>query len=1030
MGIKPIISSSIFFIIGGFYHMVGIYVLKLSKKRANRLFFGMTALLSLWASLLSFAIIAKDMTTSRMWFSLTVVSWGFFCSLLYHFSDQLAYPNKKNGPIFYFFVYVPSFVNLFIYYLIKKTAYSQFYMYNTEWGWTYSMPIGFVSTYYTIFLVIFIVSALVNLSYWVKNDKVFHQTSLIGRRKKLTIAFFASILLLYCGTKFVNFPTIQGIALWMIIPIIAFFYIIFKYRFLDSEKEANSNQLLDDVSLEKIFDLVGYIYILLTQVIFGIHFLSVSYSQLHVLLHSSLIYIVGIAHFFIGRIFKQTKHKYYFVSFSASLLVLADVMFHIEGNGITIWAMCFFAAMITAVFDRPIYGRIVILSMLIAQTLYFVHNYDLTVFSWRDYSTRVIVLLLTGSVIQMINKLYYSRRYASNQQYSVQETLAEVSQNLIDINGQNKDEKIQMVLAKCNWRFDSQSAYIFKLNAEKNKLSIAYYQKGSAKIQDYDEVAVENFSYDLGDNHWGVDQILARNPIIVNDIERLPGSAIVVQRFYRERSAKGFHAFPITLDEDVKAVLFFEFNKIKSDESDHRYKQVIANLIGDALKKVNYEERLFKAAHIDMVTGLFNRTYLTEQLDQLISKSDKGDQHAILFIDIDNFKHINDAFGHSIGDEILCRIAEIMQSLSDERHILSRFGGDEFVITFANYVEHSNIVAYINHLLAAMDSPIKIGRYEFRLSLSIGLSLYPQDGVDVENLIKNADLAMYASKTLGKNRCYYCNDYVKNQTAENINYTNKLISALSNGELKQVYQPQMDIQSGSLSGVEVLLRWHSPEFGDVPPAKFIPLLEHMGLIGEVSEWIIDNTIKQHLDMVARGLPKVRMSVNLSGVQLQNALFIEKLKHTLQKKAIDPQYLELEILEKYIIDHSNYVTSNFNKLKEIGCLIAVDDFGVEFSSLNRLQELPIDRIKIDQHFIEGIGIDPKKETVIKIIIELAEALGFTSIAEGVETAEQFAFLKANGCQEIQGFYYSKPMSRAALEQFVIENVITVPKAVSS
>ncbi len=1021
MGVKPIILSSILFIFGGFYHMAGIYVLRLSQKKIIRFFFITSVIVWMWSLSVSFAIVAKSASASSFWFRWATVLWGFFTSFLFHFSYVLAKPEKKNGIMFYLFVYTPALFIAAFFLLLKQVSVYSITVFPTEWGWTFIVPISFILVYYSVFTFVFNLWSYFELARWYKGDEIIHQMDIDNHLKKVAVIFIVVAIALAIVSNIFNFSFIHASSLVLAIPILLFVFIVLKYRFLDSEKSILPNQFDDSYSFAKVFDLVGYSYILLTHFIFGIHFLSDDFMFGHIALHCGIIYAVGISHFFVTRIFKRPKHQYYFVALAASFMILSDLFFHSDNLGTTVWTMYFFAAMITTVFDRLLYSRIVISTMMISQLIYYIFNYNKSFFDLHHFFIRLLVIFLTGLAVQLINKLYYSKRYESKYQFDVQETLAELSQNFVNINSLNKDEKIQTVLVKCNQNFDSQRAYILKFNEQKDEARILYFQRGNKIQSDRDKESVIGTLYKFGNDHWGVKEILSRIPVLVNDIERLPKSAIALKLNFRERKTKGFHAFPITIDEDVKGMLFFEFDKVKSDDLDHQYKQVIANLIGDAIKKVSYEERLFRSAHIDLVTGLYNRVYFSKQFGQIIADSNQASQHAVLFIDIDNFKNINDAFGHSIGDEILRRVAEIIKSFSNQCHILSRFGGDEFVVAYTNIKDRTEVTTFIDQILSMINSPIKISRYEFRLSISIGLAFYPEDGVDIQTLIKNADLAMYASKSLGKNRYYFCNDYVKNQTAENINYTNKLINALSKGEMKQVYQPQMDIATGHLTGIEVLLRWHSPEFGDVPPAKFIPLLEHMGLIGDVGEWVIENAIAQHFALIERGLPKIKMSVNLSGVQLQNALFIDKLSNIIKKKAVEPKFLELEILEKLIIDQSDFVINNFEKLREIGCLIAVDDFGVEFSSLNRLQELPIDRLKIDQHFIEGIGVDQKKESVITIIIELAEALGFTSIAEGVETAEQFEFLRACGCQEIQGFYYSKPLLSDELEQFLIEKV---------
>lgn len=414
-------------------------------------------------------------------------------------------------------------------------------------------------------------------------------------------------------------------------------------------------------------------------------------------------------------------------------------------------------------------------------------------------------------------------------------------------------------------------------------------------------------------------------------------------------------------------------------------------------------------AHHDPLTGLPNRTLFESRLlAALNSQQATGRQGAVLFLDLDRFKHINDSLGHPVGDLLLKAIAQRLKEQVRDIDTVARLGGDEFIILLPGLHQASDAEHIANKLLACFGAPFQAGEHEFFTSASIGTSLYPQDGSDVASLIRNADAAMYRSKAKGRNRVESYTRDLTAQAAERIALEHELRRAIERNELSLCYQPKFSLKTHSLVGAEALIRWHHPTFGDVPPEHFIALAEENGMILQLGDWVLEQACRQMQVWKHSYLAFGPLSVNLAGAQLRQPLLVKRIEQLLKTHQLKAGDLQLEITENFIMSQAEEALAILHQLKRIGVQLAIDDFGTGYSSLSYLKRLPLDILKIDQSFIRGLPDDPHDAAIARAIIALGRSMQLTIIAEGVETQAQQQFLAAEGCEQIQGYIVSLPL----------------------
>lgn len=438
----------------------------------------------------------------------------------------------------------------------------------------------------------------------------------------------------------------------------------------------------------------------------------------------------------------------------------------------------------------------------------------------------------------------------------------------------------------------------------------------------------------------------------------------------------------------------------------------VVNYVGtfhDITEYKENEERLIYLANHDTLTGLPNRQLLLDRLIGVIGLSQRSKQAiCLLFLDLDNFKWVNDSLGHASGDKLLMAISSRLKDTVRATDTVARLGGDEFVVLLTQVADDPDISQIASKIINAVAQPIDLAGHDFHVTTSIGISTYPNDGEDAATLLKHADTAMYAAKAAGKNQYRYFDAAMNRKALERIELQKDLRQAFKRNEFELHYQPKLCVSSNSICGAEALIRWHHPQLGLVSPAIFIPLAEETTLIIEIGEWVIRSVCIHIVAWQEQGLKQRRIAINLSAVQLESETFIASVERILKETGAPTEALEFELTESMVLRNPQRSIATLNRLRQLGISLALDDFGTGYSSLSYLKRLPVDTLKIDRSFIEGLPEDVEDSQIVRMIIALAKSVHLEVVAEGIETAAQRDFLTEMGCEFLQGYLIAKPM----------------------
>lgn len=570
---------------------------------------------------------------------------------------------------------------------------------------------------------------------------------------------------------------------------------------------------------------------------------------------------------------------------------------------------------------------------------------------------------------------------------------------------------------------DIQSIEVMKITLQSikkyihaNMISLAFSnKKGYLEIFDLD---VHNTisPFELGQKDESIQAAINNKEIIIRNHLHTP----VLSHYEEILIQKGMQSLlilPVIAKNSVIGTL-----NIASSVPDYFSKEIVdklsnfTNQIALALDRIAAYESLHDSAYHDFLTGLPNyrmfKICIMEALE--MAKQQKNTLSAVMFIDLDRFKMINDTFGHETGDLLLKHISQLLSSCLSSEDIVSRFGGDEFSILLPNIQTHEEATIVAKNILNTLEKPFFINDYEITISASIGIAFYPENGVDADTLLKHADRAMYRVKNSGKKNFTIYSQHKDDHSVGKLILENDLRKGLERNEFVVYYQPKVDIQSGSVSGAEALVRWIHPEKGLISPGDFIPLAEETGLIISIGEFVLREAAKQSVIWQTTKETSIPISVNLSTRQFLQPTLVNNIEKIIEETGINPKLLELEITESMSMDIEKSLEILLD-LKKLGVQISVDDFGTGYSSLNYLRRLPIDRVKIDKSFINDMTVDEIAEAIVATIINMGHNLKLSVIAEGVETKEQLKYLQKYDCDEIQGYYYSKPIPAEDFEK---------------
>ncbi len=785
------------------------------------------------------------------------------------------------------------------------------------------------------------------------------------------------------------------------------------HPFLGTEKDLDGDRV-------RLFNTVTVIFMLGSALSFLIGYFGMNRNLGNELLLAAFLLLMGMVVKCIPLITKnQTAQNSIFLIISISCL-LYFIIKHAGTGGLTVWAIYILVLLFTVVLGSS-HAYVITAISVVVQIVFWIILPEVSVtIDINEYVARIFIIVLSFVAVQyLINE--FTAKIRGYQRFArEQEVLEKISSSFISVNSKNVREKINEMFEMAVEILEFNHAYITGFGQDyKDATIVNMYMK---------DVDRESFPYYPGMRFSTAELpmfkflIEQNEPIVCEDTANISFDKDGLHRdYFMSRGVKSFLAIPITIDNKTGGIFFIEYrDRIdgRLAESRLNFLKIIANILGDARNKALYEERLYHSAYFDEATKLANRNMLKIRLEQIIRNRIELEKIAVLNIEIENLRMINDTFGHEVGEQVMIESAAILEKQLEGCYDISRAGEGDFVVVLSEVKCHEQIMECAEKLLASFSHPIltETGVEALYVVVHIGISVYPDDGRDADTLLKNADLAGYEARNNNEKIVFYTKR-LENYIIENTLLTNRLFKALKNEEFFLEFQPQINCSTGKTAGVEALLRWTSDGNKRIPPERFIPILEQTGLIYDIGLWVLEQALQQHNKLIARGFPPLRISVNLSVVQFQGENIIRDFRKIIEESGVNPKYIDLEITESWISNHSDDIIGKLRKLKELGVNIAIDDFGKGYSSLHRLKFVPFDRIKIDKDIIQNLDFEGKKASIAEIIVLLARAFNAVITAEGVETKEQADFLKSVACDEIQGYYFSRPLSTKALEEFL-------------
>lgn len=1014
---SDVVFSFAFLVTAAIYASMGIYILLLNTgDKLNRLFFLISGALTLWGFAYSMGNAAPSHESALFWHRVASMGWGVVYSFMVHFFLILAgHQDLLKKRIVQGVLYAPALVVLLFFGPIGKLAAESYQLTKMTAGWIDTAPVGPGEIFYRIYYILYSIMGMGILVRWKKQ----HAHAEIGKTTLLIIGGFVLSFVLATITDVLlryslaaELPQL-GI-IYALFPMMAFYRAVMKHGLMVKKEEIPQRQLLNESSRLQMFRYVALSFAVGSVLNMAGYFLS-GESLYRTAAFSLLLFLCGILLLALPRTPLSSKKQD-----NLLMAILAGsyplIMLYLMNTPVshTAWPVPLILMIISAVYSRR--------SMLVLVTLSAVMTH---LWIWRqvpeqvvrinaaDHVTRLGIYLLAAFLAYYVNRTYVSHLKENMDQASLQRVLANVSAAFVQANQANLGEKINYLLEQAGSHFQVDRSYLFMASEDMTLLSYEYEWchehttsgKGAAGVVATAEVP------------WWMEQLTRNRIVHIPAVAQMPLEAANEKQVLESQQIQSTLALPIMNQHRFLGFIGFDSTREAKtwQESHQEVLTILANLVSDALVKVSNEAEINQLAYYDSLTGLANRTLFNSRLKEAIAEAGQtGKRIGLLFLDLDSFKNVNDTMGHEGGDQLLAQAAHKMSRKIRKQDTLCRFGGDEFLILFPEMETHQQIQTMAESIMEVFGDPIQVKEQEFFVTASGGIAVYPEDGTDAESLIKNADLAMYNAKDQGKNQVVGCTPIMKQHVEDKAQLTSQLYRALERQELVLHYQPQINLATGQMVGVEALIRWQHPEKGLIPPAVFIPLAEQTGLINAIGRWVLETATRQSKAWQSLGLPLVTMAVNLSVEQFRNPRLVEMVDEVLQETGLPPACLELEITESIAIKETTDPIALLQQLKRLGVAISIDDFGTEYSSLSRIKELPVDRLKIAMEFIHGIDNSGKDQAIARNIIHLAKSLELSVIAEGVETPQQLQFLKEQQCDDVQGFYFYKPMPAPQVE----------------
>ena len=1009
--------------------LFGIYTIASSaKSNINRLFLVLTSSMAIWSFAYSLSHSATTEAASAFWRSFSVFGWGVFYSLLLHFililTRNKLLLNKRSSLIL---LYLPAFINILLFSPFGFLTATQFKMVQTEFGWINTAPIDIGGIWLNLYYIIFSSTAIILLIRWWRKLKP--HTPL----KRQVTNFVISILIpFFIGIATDILPDMLGprvfpkcAIVFMIIPTITIFLALKRFGLLLERKREISlfpevDKSIDEERL-RLFQMSAAVFVVGAVLYFLLGYFGMKIPLEHTIITTIVILLIGILTLLIPHVIRSHAAQNIVFLAVCSVGILFFIIINADIGAVTIWAIYVIFFLATVILGNNLHAAIFTAWCVVVQVILWIIRPEVIVsIDTIEYLTRVVIIMLAYFTVRYMANEYTAKMKGYQRFVKEHEALEKISSSFISATNENAIEKIGEMLKLSVETLELDQAYLvdFSRDYEDATVLSAHTRVGVVEsIPFRPGMKVKTAALPVAKS-----LLAQKQPIACEDITIISTDEGEEERdFFASRGINSYFALPIIIDENVIGMLVVEHYKridINTRENQIYFLNIVANMLSDTRKNSLYEEQLYNVAYFDEDTKLANRNMLIQMLEQKIHNREESERIAVLDIEIDNLRMIKDTFGHRVGEQIVIKAAKIIEELLEQCCDISRAAEGEFIVILPTVEDTSYIEKCAQRLVDSFTRPILTGAGIEALFavIHIGVSIHPDHGRDAYTLLKNADLAGFQAKSMNKKVVFYTQQ-LEDHIAENTLFTNRLFQSLQNEEFSLEFQPQVSCDTGKTVGVEALLRWTIDGNKRIPPDKFIYILEQTGLIYDVGLWVLEQALQEHNRLVLKGFPPLRFSVNLSIVQFHIEDFIVDFVKIIEKSRVDPKYIELEITESLFSENPEEVITKLHKLRELGLNIALDDFGKGYSSLHRLEVIPFDRIKIDKSIIDDINVRGKKAVIAETIVSLAKTLRADITAEGVETKEQVDFLRDLACDEIQGYYFSRPLSAEALEEFL-------------
>lgn len=989
---------------------LGYYALTLNPKRTeNRLIFAFSTSVCFWALGLTVSIFARDVETATRWGYVCSLGWVSFFAFLLHYTLVFTKNDFLKGKRYLLYI-APTVVLL----LILFFGSADVIMVDTPYGYHSN-----VYEYYQNFTIADYAHRLYYIPYLMYCVFLLFRNTRTSKSNKDSIIsnhLSRGILISFVVGELLNnsrllFPMIPKLSVLSVLISVGFiFYDMKKLHYLLPEESIGSKLEEEEIRGDKqthIFLFISRYLLIIGNVTFVPLFYFVRESPTKSLLLSSvflgiavIVYIVTISK--LPPIWKERINLTFICSSIFYFIFMLESMRYI-----TIGAFGFTLILLSVVLNNPKATLILGVTTFIAQVTISLKNYgELVHINESDTGMRLVFTVIILVVSIYVKNIIYNRLVQNEHRINFKKVISGMMSSFSLSEDKNMDNLIERILEESGRYLMADRSYIVMFtqgSTDQLHSVMHWYRKG---LSDMDEVVISDKVFDIiGDEEY----------VFVKDKyhEAQLSDSMIDEVF--GQGVRSALTVPIYQDQKVVGALCYDSTRKLVDISRDMV-LTLGNIVTNAYARAYAETTLFRTAYFDSTTKLTNRDYFNSILDRdLLNADDFKDRTiSIAFIDIDSFKQINEAIGRENGDELLAMVGERLKSLEIDAKVVSRFSGDEFII-YMNTQKDVDRIA--QNIMTSFEKPFEVLGSPITLQVSMGIAIYPQDGETTRELLKSADIAMYEAKHQGKSRYVIQTSSIVDSFAEQISLTNALHRSRDNNELELYYQPQISTRTGKITGVEALIRWNHPEKGLVSPGVFIPLAEQTGLITNIGEWVIDRACAQAKLWQEQYGVNLLVAVNVSTRQLREIGFSNFIRDSLRRTGLNPQQLEIEITESNTLESHPMIMHTFNDIKRLGVKIAIDDFGTRYSSLGRLRYMPVDKLKIDMMFVRGLSTNQVYRGVTKSIINFAKNLGMTVLAEGVETAEQRDFLRENGCDEIQGYFYYKPMKASDFEELL-------------